>query len=109
MNKIILIGNLTRDVEYGKKEKTEYAKFGLAVDNKDKTDFFDVVAFDKVAIAVSTYCSKGKKVCVCGAIHNEEYTKKDGTVIKYMKVVAESVEFLSPKTDNPEPDKDIPF
>ena len=96
MNKVILIGNLTRDPDLTKTEKYTFCKFGLAVrrDN-DKVDFFDITAWGKTAELCHRYLVKGKKVAIVGKIVVNAYDK-DGRTIKFYEITADEVEFLSP-------------
>lgn len=99
-NKIILIGNLTKDVDYlTSASGVSMARFTVAVNrrNNDGSDFFPVTAFRKTAEICADYLSKGKKVCVVGEIHINEYTSKDGVKRTGVEVNASEVEFLSPK------------
>lgn len=99
-NKIIIIGNLTKDVDYlTSASGVSMARFTVAVNrrNNDGSDFFPVTAFRKTAEICADYLSKGKKVCVVGEIHINEYTSKDGVKRTGVEVNASEVEFLSPK------------
>lgn len=105
MNKIILIGNLTRDPEMKTiAQGTSVCEFTLAVSRKFKsadgtvgTDFINIVAWRQLADACSKYLSKGKKVCVVGSLQIRNYEAKDGSKRKAAEVVADDVEFLTPK------------
>ena len=99
-NKIIIIGNLTKDVDYlTSASGVSMARFTVAVNrrNNDGSDFFPVTAFHKTAEICADYLSKGKKVCVVGEIHINEYTSKDGVKRTGVEVNASEVEFLSPR------------
>lgn len=117
MNKVILIGNLTRDPEYSEtKSGIAVCKFGLAVNRnftnsngEREVDFFNVTAWRALAENCSKYLSKGKKICVVGSIQFGKYEDRDGIERQSVTVVAEDVEFLSPKSeDEPEPAKPKP-
>ena len=96
MNKIIIIGNLTKDVELFDVGEHVKANFTVAVNyGKDQVDFFNVIAWNGTAENVGKYCGKGSKVCVCGAIHNRTYEDKDGNTRYTTEITAETVEFLS--------------
>ncbi|MDR0596169.1 MAG: single-stranded DNA-binding protein [Clostridiales Family XIII bacterium] len=103
MNLVVLVGNLTRDPE------VRYTQSGMAVANiniavnrvspKDggpDSDFFRVTVFGKQAENVERYLSKGKKVGVEGRIQNDNY-EKDGQKIYRDTIIANRVEFLSPR------------
>jgi single-strand DNA-binding protein len=103
MNLVVLVGNLTRDPE------VKYTQSGMAVANiniavnrvsaKDggpDSDFFRVTVFGKQAENVERYLSKGKKVGVEGRIQNDNY-EKDGQKVYRDTIIANRVEFLSPR------------
>ena len=96
----MLIGNLTRDVE---KRETETGKtvanFSIAVGRtfSDETDFFNVTVWEKQAENCAKYLKKGSKVGIVGTLQNRSYKANDGVKRTITEVVAEQVEFLSPK------------
>ena len=100
MNKVMLIGNLTRDVE---KRETETGKavanFSIAVGRtfSDETDFFNVTVWEKQAENCAKYLKKGSKVGIVGTLQNRSYKANDGVKRTITEVIAEQVEFLSPK------------
>lgn len=101
MNKVILIGNLTRDPEKGSGNGVEFAKFTLAVNaGKDKVDYFNCVAFRTTATIVGDKLSKGDRVGVVGSGHFREYETKDGVRRKDFEIIVGEVEFLSLKKNN---------
>lgn len=108
MNKIFLIGNLTADpkLTYTKKEDIPVCNFTIAVNSyaSDRTDFFKVTAWRGFGENVEKYCSKGKKVAVVGECQIEKYEDKDGETRLDIRVVAESVEFLSPSDKDEDKD-----
>lgn len=98
MNKIILIGNLTRDPEKGSGNGVEFAKFTLAVNaGKDKVDYFNCVAFRTTATIVGDKLSKGDRVGVVGTGHFKEYETRDGAKRKDFEIVVSEVEFINLK------------
>lgn len=106
MNKIIIIGNLTKDVELFDVGEHVKANFTVAVNyGKDQVDFFNVIAWNVIAENVGKYCAKGSKVCVCGMIHNRSYETKDGEKRYMTEIAAETVEFLSGQKSEEETDK----
>lgn len=110
MNKIILMGRLTRDPEttYSQSSQTPMAisKFSIAVDRKFKrqgeveTDFFNCVAFGKQGEFVEKYLSKGNKVLLTGRIENNNYTNREGQKVYSVQVSVEEVEFAESKQTN---------
>ena len=99
MNKVILMGRLTRDVEmFG--QKTKVARFCLAVDRnygEDETDFFNCVSFGKQAEFVEKYLKKGIKVLVTGRLQNNSYEDKQGNKVTSSQIITEEVEFCESK------------
>ena len=107
MNKVVLIGNLTRDVESGEtKSGMRFANFSLAVnrrrkaDGEQETDYFNVTAWGKLGELCSQYLAKGRKAAVEGRIQTRSY-EKDGQKRMAWDVIAENVEFLSPRGEAP--------
>ena len=98
MQKIIFTGNLSRDVETRETANGKtVANFSVAVKrpySKDNTDFFDVVAFDKLGENCARYLSKGSKVLVDGYVSTRTY-EKEGVKRKVFEVICDNVEFLS--------------
>lgn len=106
MNKIILIGNLTRDPE------TRTTSTGLAVcsftvavnrrhtqQGQPEADYFRITAWRGLADLCQKYLAKGRKVCVTGSVSVSTYEGKDGTTRASLEVTAEDVEFLSPREE----------
>lgn len=126
MNKVFLIGNLTKDPELKETQSgISVCNFSIAVkrryakDGEQETDFFNCKAWRGLADIIAQYCSKGKKVAVSGRIEMRQYEGNDGAKKTATEVVVEEVEFLSQKA-NDEPkkkaameefddDEDIPF
>ena len=104
MNKVILMGRLTRDVEmFGQKSKV--ARFCLAVDRtygEDETDFFNCVSFGKQAEFVEKYLKKGSKVLISGRVQNDNYTNKEGQKVYSVQILVEEIEFAESKGNNTE-------
>lgn len=118
MNKVFLLGNLTKDCETTKaKSGTTICRFTLAVkrayktDGEDKTDFFNVSVFGNLAESCAKYLSKGKKALVSGNIQLREYEDNNGNKQRTVDIIGQEVEFLSPKEDkkNEYLDEDCPF
>lgn len=106
MNKVILMGRLTRDPEirYGQGEKpTAVARYTLAVDRRFKrdgeptADFISCVAFGKNAEFAERYLYQGMKIAVAGQIRIGSYTNKDGVKVYTTDVVVEEHEFAESK------------
>ena len=107
MNKVILMGRLTRDAEirYSQGESaTAIARFSLAVDRRfrrdgddQNTDFINCVAFGRTAEFLERFGRKGTKFVLEGRIQTGSYTNKDGQRVYTTDVVAENVEFAESK------------
>lgn len=109
MNKIILMGRLTKDpeVRYSQGEmSTAIARYTLAVDRKFKrdgepnADFINCIAFGKNGEFAEKYLHKGIKILVEGRIQTGSYTNKDGVKVYTTDVVVESCEFAESKSAN---------
>lgn len=103
MNKLTIIGNLTRDVETSQTASgITVARFAVAVnrryqtsDGDHKTDFFNVSAWRGLAENASKFLKKGSKVCVSGPIQFDMYKDKNGNNQMSAQLTAEEIEFLS--------------
>lgn len=104
MNKVQLIGRLTRDVELRMtKNSKSVVSFSLAVDKRDKTaDFFNCIAWDMTAELMNKYLHKGNKVAICGHLQTRSFETKDGRKQTVTEVVADEVEFLERKEQKEE-------
>lgn len=108
MNKVIFMGRITRDPEVrysnGANGQMAIANFSLAVDSgfgqNKKTNFFNMVAFGKVAETVEKYLKKGTKILAeCEASQNQ-YTKQDGTKVNTVQFIMREFEFAESKNAN---------
>lgn len=108
MNKVFLIGNLTRDPELSETNSgVAVCRFSIAVnrrraseDAEQQTDFFNVTAWRGLAETVARFCKKGNKIAVTGQIQIRQYEDREGAKRTAVDVVAEEVEFLSPKSND---------
>lgn len=101
MNNVQLIGNLTRDIELNQIQNgMSYAKFTVAVSSgKDHTDFINCIAWNNTAGLMNKYCKKGNKIAVEGRINVRSYENNEGKTVSITEIVANRVEFLTPKED----------
>ena len=109
MNKVILMGRLTRDpdVRYSQGENSmAIARYTLAVDRRGRrdnnqdgqtADFINCVAFGRTGEFAEKYLKKGTKICVTGRIQTGSYTNKDGQKVYTTDVVVEEHEFAESK------------
>ena len=112
MNKVILMGRLTRDpeVRYAQNDQTmAIARFSLAVDRRGRrdgsndqqtADFINCVAFRNQATFAEKYLHKGTKVLATGRIQTGSYTNKDGQRVYTTDVIVEDLEFAESKNAN---------
>ena len=104
MNKLMIVGNLTRDPELRSTATgLSVCTFLMAVnrrrtqDGQPEADFFRVTAWRQLGENCAKYLSKGRKVCVIGPVSVSTYKAQDGSTRTSMEVTADDVEFLSPK------------
>lgn len=137
MNKIFLIGNLTRDPELSETNSgISVCRFSIAVNRRrteegeQQTDFFQITAWRGTGENVARYCKKGHKVAVVGSVQMRTYEDREGVKRTAVDIVAQDVEFLTqrardddgqydepaprrrgakPQLDDFDDDSDIPF
>lgn len=128
MNKVILIGRNTKDIELRQTTSgTSVAEFSVAVNRTFKnangeyeSDFFNCIAFSKLAETVSKFVKKGDRIGIEGRLQTRNYTNKEGKKVYVTEIIVENVEFLQPKkqegqvTEAPQfeevdPFEDLPF
>jgi single-strand DNA-binding protein len=98
MNKVFLIGNLTRHPELSETPNgIAYCRFSIAVNKptSDAVDYFNIVTWRGQAENCNKYLSKGRKVAIVGTLQNRSYEDKDGNKRTVTEIVANEVEFLS--------------
>ena len=109
LNKVILMGRLTRDVELRRTGSgIAVANFAIAVDRdfgksesgEKETDFFDCVAWRQTGEFVSKYFTKGRMIVVEGKLQARSWTDKDGNKRKTVEVVADNCYFGDSKNGN---------
>ena len=109
MNKLTIIGNLTRDPELRTTSTgVNVCSFTVAVNRRGRrddqgsqpeADFFRVTAWRQLADICGKYLAKGRKVCVVGPVSVHTYTGNDGATRASLEVTADDVEFLSSRND----------
>ena len=106
MNKVILMGRLTRDPEVRYSQgasQTAIARFSIAVDRRFKregepdADFYNCTCFGKQAEFVERYLHKGVKVVLSGRVQNDNYTNKDGQMVYSVRIMVDEIEFAESK------------
>lgn len=108
MNKVLMIGNLSRDPELSETPSgVAVCKFSIAVqrdyadsDGKRSADFFNIVVWRGRAENCAKYLKKGNKVAIVGSLQNRSYEDKDGVKRNVTEVIASEVEFLTPKSNS---------
>lgn len=108
MNKVILIGNLTRDPDVRKTATgLSVTSFSLAVNRRFKnqrgeteTDFFNIVTWRSLADLCAKYLSKGNKAAITGTIQNRSFVSDNGETKYITEIIADEVEFLTPRNKN---------
>ena len=126
MNQVTIIGNLTKapDMRQTTSGKN-VCSLTIAVnrrykgaDGKTTADFFSVQAWEKLAELCARYLDKGSKVFISGELRNRSYEAKDGSKRTVTEIIANEVEFLTPKAEPATPpveeweqveDSDLPF
>ena len=114
MNKVLLIGNLTRDPELTTTTSgVSVCRFDIAVnrnytsaDGERQTDFFNVTAWRGLGERIAQYQKKGSKVAVSGSIQIRNYDDNQGVRRTAVDIIAEDEEFLTPKMTNEDGSQD---
>ncbi len=125
MNKVIIIGRTTANVELKQTTSgTSVALFSIAVKRTFKnasgeyeSDFFNCIAFSKLAETISRYVKKGDQVGIEGRLQTRNYTNKEGKKVYVTEIIVENVEFLQTKKqeeqkssfEEADPFKDVKF
>ena len=115
MNKVILVGNLTRDPELTETPSgVAVCRFAIAVsrdyasaDGTRETDFFNITVWRGRAENCGKYLKKGNKVAVVGSLQTRSYEDKDGVKRNITDIIASEVEFLTPKGSQGEEDAPV--
>ena len=114
MNKVNLIGNLTKNPELTETASgTAVCRFTIAVgrnytngNGERETDFFNCTAWRTLAESIARYCEKGKKIAVSGSIQMRTYEDNQGNKRTAVDVVVQEAEFLTPKSRDEEPKRE---
>ena len=119
MNKVELLGRLTKDVEIKKGKKAEFGTFTLAIkrpfakDGETDVDFIDCVIFGKPMEALAKYTKKGTQIIVCGSIQNSTYEDKEKNKRTKTQIIVSDFYFTEFRKDVVEDaqttDDDLPF
>ena len=124
MNKVFIVGNLTRDPELrSTRDGISVCSFTVAVNRRvrnaeagqPEADFFRVTAWRQLGEICAKYLAKGRKVSVTGSVSASAYTAQDGSERASLEVTADDVEFLTPRGEvgdmaaAPVDDDELPF
>lgn len=116
INKIIIVGRLSRDPElkYAAGKDMAICKFSVAVSRMKKTDpadFLNCVAFGKVGETIAQYLTKGKQIALEGRLQTGSYNNKDGVKVYTSDIMVEKFDFIGDKSggNNSSNDEIIPI
>ena len=111
VNRVILIGNLTRDAESLPSSGKPMTRMRLATNStwrdaggnrQEETEYHAVIAFGRLAEVCALYCTRGRRVYVEGRLRTHEYVGSDGLRRYSTEIVAQSVKLLTARKDSPE-------
>jgi single-strand DNA-binding protein len=103
INRVILVGNLTRDTETGSGTQTPVARMRLATNSvytdaagerQERSEFHNVVAFGRLAEICSLYCVRGRRIYIEGKLRTREYAGTDGLRRWRTEVIADTMKLL---------------
>ena len=105
MNRVVMIGRTTANVELKQTTSgTSVAEFSIAVNRTFKnangereSDFFNCIAFSKLAETISRYVKKGDQIGIEGRLQTRNYTNREGKKVYVTEIIVENVEFLQTK------------
>ena len=109
MNKIILLGRLTKapEIRFSQTNNIKVASFSLAVNRKyvkegeeRQADFFNIVGYSKLADFIEKYLKQGVQICVLGRLQTRNYEDKDGKRVYVTEILANNISFLDSKGTN---------
>ena len=117
INRVILVGRLTRDPELRRTNSgTSVCSFTVAVDNRQKdaegnstTSFINCTVFQQAADNMTKFLRKGSLVGVDGRLNQRKYVRADGTKGSVVEVLCDSVQFLEPKSASSTSEETISF
>ena len=123
MNRVIIIGRTTKEIDLKTTPNgTSVAEFSIAVrrtfktNGENESDFFNCIAFSKLAETISRYVKKGDQVGIEGRLQTRNYTNREGKKVYITEIIVENVEFLQGKKQDAQPnfeeintDMDLPF
>ena len=102
MNRVVLMGRLTKEPQITESGEHKIARYTLAVDRRTKekqTDFISCVAFGRSADFAENYLHQGTKICVSGRIQTGSYTNREGKKVYTVDVVVDEQEFCESRSE----------
>lgn len=116
MNKAILVGRLTKDVELkNTSNQKQFCSFTVAIDRNYKdsngqrqADFINCVAWNQTAVFIQKYFHKGSKIGIIGSIQTRNYDDNEGTKRFVTEVLVNEAEFVESANNNTEPTAEQP-
>lgn len=111
MNKVFLIGRMTKDAEVRANDKgTSQTRFSVAINRqKEGVDYINCIAWNKQAELIGKYLHKGNQIALEGHIHTGSYDDKDGKKVYTTDVVVDNITFIGNNTKIEEPKKEDPL
>lgn len=114
MNNINIIGNIVAKPELNVHGELKYTRFSIAVNSfvkgEKRGEYFEVVAFNKNAENICKYLDKGYTIPICGHLHQDVYTNRDGKKVSSVCIYLDTFDFVSNKKDvDTKADDFIPF
>ena len=107
LNKVILIGNITHDLEIKQTPSgVSVCSFSIAVnrkyskDGEQKTDFINIVAWRNTADFIARYFKRGNAICICGSIQTRSWTDNNGNKRYATEVIADEASFVESKKES---------
>ena len=106
MNKVVLIGRISSVLELrSTKNGTSVCDFSIAINRQTSgekvTDFINIQAWNKLAENLCKYQEKGSQIAITGEIRVDKYKNKDGTNVNKTYIIANDIEYLSKKKEEP--------
>ena len=109
MNKVVLIGRVTKDIEVRKTNSGKsFTRFTLAVNRRGKdagANFITCVAWEKVADVLGAYVKKGNQIGISGRIETGKYEDRDGKTVFTTDVMVEELDLLESRGSTPAADE----
>jgi len=108
INNVVIIGNLTRDIELSNVGGKSLAKVSIAVNGfkKDDVSYIDITIWDKLADLCFKYLKKGSTAAFSGSLKQDRWKDKEGNPKSKIHIIARDVQFLNSKSSQESPTSD---